>query len=74
MVIKVLRIKVSGFCVRIWGKWFGARPDAFLAPLCAWVCVQAAAGLAFGEAEQDQASPVSRSSLVAWIVLNTCLS
>lgn len=74
MVIKVLRIKVSGFCVRIWGKLFGARAEDFLAPLCAWVCVQVAEGLAFGDAEQDQVSPVSRSSLVTWIVLSTCLS
>lgn len=65
MIMKVVRTKVSGFCVRIWRKLFGARPHDFwrklfgarthdfLALLCAWLCGQAIVSLAFAGAEQD---------------------
>lgn len=53
MIIKVLGIKMSGFCERIWGKLFPAWPDSFSALLCALLRVQEVRGLTPGEVGQD---------------------
>lgn len=82
MIIKVLGIKTSGFCERIWGKVFAAWPDNFSALPCALLYVQEARGLTSGEVGQDlyfwrsggEALLLSRSCLAMWTVLSTCLS
>lgn len=82
MIIRVLGIKMSGFCARIWRKLFAAWPDNFSALLCALLYVQEVRGLTAAEVGQDlhfwrsgvEALLLSRSSLVMWTVLSTCLS
>lgn len=74
MIIKVLGIKTSGFCERIWGKVFAAWPDNFSALPCALLYVQEARGLTSGEEVGVEALLLSRSCLAMWTVLSTCLS
>lgn len=75
MIIKVLRIKVSSFCaLEDLGKLSGTKLDDLSAPFCAWVCVQIVGILSSVEVRWDQASSLTRSSMVMWLVPSTCLS